>query len=97
MPSQQQALHGLDNIPASAIEKIEIINNPSARYDANGMAGIINIVLKKEKKEGLNGKVGFIAGIGALGAVASKCLSLGNRQTWPGSNLFYPIRRERST
>ena len=53
MPSQQQALHGLDNIPASAIEKIEIINNPSARYDANGMAGIINIVLKKEKKEGV--------------------------------------------
>ncbi len=58
---------GLDNIPASAVEKIEIINNPSARYDANGMAGIINIVLKKEKKEGLNGKVGFIAGLGALG------------------------------
>ncbi|MEJ7911748.1 MAG: TonB-dependent receptor, partial [Chitinophagaceae bacterium] len=33
---------GLDNIPASAIERIEIINNPSARYDANGNAGIIN-------------------------------------------------------
>ncbi|MDJ1470312.1 TonB-dependent receptor domain-containing protein [Xanthocytophaga flava] len=57
---------GLDNIPASAIEKIEIINNPSARYDANGNAGIINLVFKKEKKEGLNGKVGFSAGLGAL-------------------------------
>jgi outer membrane receptor protein involved in Fe transport len=57
---------GLDNIPASAIERIEIINNPSAKYDANGNAGIINIIYKKEKKEGLNGKVGMAAGLGAL-------------------------------
>ncbi len=57
---------GLDNIPASSIEKIEIINNPSARYDANGNAGIINIVLKKSKKEGWNGKIGFATGLGAL-------------------------------
>jgi hypothetical protein len=58
---------GLDNIPASAVEKIEIINNPSARYEANGMAGIVNIVLKKEKQEGFNGKAGLVAGIGTLG------------------------------
>ncbi len=57
---------GLDNIPASAIERIEIINNPSAKYDANGMAGIINIIMKKESKEGFNGKVGFTTGLGAL-------------------------------
>lgn len=57
---------GLDNIPASAIERVEIINNPSARYDANGMAGIINIIMKSEKKEGLSGKAGIIAGVGAL-------------------------------
>lgn len=57
---------GLDNIPASAIEKIEIINNPSAKYDANGNAGIINIIYKKNKKEGFNGKVGFTSGLGAL-------------------------------
>lgn len=57
---------GLDNIPASAIERIEIINNPSAKFDANGMAGIINIIMKKEKNEGLNGKFGLTAGIGAL-------------------------------
>ncbi|MCF8462168.1 MAG: TonB-dependent receptor family protein [Flavobacteriales bacterium] len=57
---------GLDNIPASAIEKIEIINNPSAKYDANGNAGIINIIFKKEEKNGLNGKVGLTGGLGAL-------------------------------
>jgi outer membrane receptor protein involved in Fe transport len=56
----------LDNIPASAIEKIEIINNPSAKYDANGNAGVINIIYKKNKQEGFNGKVGLAAGLGAL-------------------------------
>lgn len=57
---------GLENIPASAIEKIEIINNPSAKYDANGSAGIINIILKKQDKNGFNGKVGLSGGLGAL-------------------------------
>ncbi|MFM9944081.1 MAG: TonB-dependent receptor domain-containing protein, partial [Bacteroidia bacterium] len=57
---------GLDNIPSSAIEKIEIINNPSSKYDANGNAGIINIVMKKNKQEGFNGKVGFTTGLGSL-------------------------------
>lgn len=56
----------LDNIPASAIEKIEVINNPSAKYDANGNAGIINIIYKKNKQEGFNGKIGLSTGLGAL-------------------------------
>ncbi len=57
---------GLDNLPASAIEKIEIINNPSAKYDASGNAGIINIIYKKNNQEGFNGKAGLTAGLGAL-------------------------------
>ena len=57
---------GLDNIPASSIERIEIINNPSSKYDANGNAGIINIIMKKDKQEGFNGKVGIAGGVGAL-------------------------------
>jgi outer membrane receptor protein involved in Fe transport len=57
---------GLDNLPASAIERIEIINNPSAIYDANGNAGIINIIYKKNKQEGFNGKIGIMGGLGAL-------------------------------
>ena len=55
---------GLDNIPAANIERIEIINNPSAKYNAMGMAGIINIIYKKEKSEGLHGEMGLAIGMG---------------------------------
>jgi outer membrane receptor protein involved in Fe transport len=48
----------LDQIPADAIEKVEVITNPSAKYDASGStAGILNLVLKKNKKSGYNGMV----------------------------------------
>ncbi len=46
---------GLQQLQASLIEKVEVITNPSARYEAEGMSGIINIVLKKERREGFNG------------------------------------------
>lgn len=57
---------GLDNIPASNIAQIEIINNPSAKYDAKGLAGLINIIYKKEKESGLNGDVSVNVGVGEL-------------------------------
>lgn len=52
----------LQSLPASSIENVEVITNPSAKYDAQGMTGIINIVTKREKKFGLNGSVR--AGVG---------------------------------
>ncbi|MCO5248773.1 MAG: TonB-dependent receptor [Chitinophagales bacterium] len=51
----QQAI--LESLPANSIESIEVITNPSAKYDADGTAGIINIVLKKNYNRGLNGIV----------------------------------------
>ena len=52
----------LKQLPADAIEKVEVITNPSARYDAEGTAGILNIVLKQSKTAGLNGSVNVYAG-----------------------------------
>jgi ferric enterobactin receptor len=53
---------GLQQLQGSQIEKVEIITNPSARYEAEGMSGVINIVLKKERKEGFNGSFEIITG-----------------------------------
>jgi len=47
----------LKQMDASLIEKVEVITNPSARYDAEGEVGIINIIMKKDKREGGNGSV----------------------------------------
>ncbi|QTN38356.1 TonB-dependent receptor [Cryomorphaceae bacterium] len=52
----------LRQLPGDLIESVEVITNPSARYDAEGEAGIINIVLKKERRGGLNGSVQAVAG-----------------------------------
>lgn len=54
----------LSGMAASSVQKIEIMAKPSARYDAGGSGGIINIVKKKNRKQGVNGSVGIGAGQG---------------------------------
>ena len=54
---------GLRQLPANMIERVEVITNPSARYEAEGMAGVINIILKKENNQGFNGSFEVITGV----------------------------------
>lgn len=53
----------LNSIPATMIKEIEIITNPSSRYAAEGSAGIVNIILKKEQRRGLNGNFSLGTGL----------------------------------
>jgi outer membrane cobalamin receptor len=62
-PSVMDAQDALQQIPASAIKSIELMTNPSAKYDAEGNAGIINIKLKKDNNLGLSGIVNANSGL----------------------------------
>lgn len=81
---------GLRQIQADAIDRIEIITNPSARYEAEGMAGIINIVMKKNEGSGLNGS--FSSNIGhpdnfGIGGIANYRKNKIN--IFAGSGIWY--------
>jgi outer membrane receptor protein involved in Fe transport len=66
---RNSSLSNTDRIPASSVESIEIINNPSARYDADADGGIINITLKKNTTKGFNGAATLGGGFGDRGRV----------------------------
>ncbi|WP_201980684.1 outer membrane beta-barrel family protein [Hymenobacter rubidus] len=84
----------LDQLPASSIQNIEVVTNPSSRYDAEGSAGIINIVLKKERQDGWNGQANATAGTGGK---YNTSLSLNYHQG--KFNVFgsYDFREDRRT
>ena len=71
-----------NQIPASSIESIEIINNPTAKYDANAESGIINIKLKKNKQNGINGAVALGAGLGSRGRINSSFIVNQKTKKW---------------
>lgn len=75
-PTILDAQEALQQVPASTIQDIEIITNPSAKYDPEGVAGIINVVLKKNKSLGISGLANLSGGLndkyGADGLVEIK-------------------------
>lgn len=68
----------LDALPANMVERIELVTNPSAKYDPDGTSGIINIVLKKNKLRGINGNVNIS---GATGNILNGSTSLSMRNS----------------
>ena len=68
------SLANTDELPASSIESIEIINTPGANYDANAESGIINIKLKKNKQKGTNGAIVIGGGYGSRPRVNSSII-----------------------
>ena len=62
-PAPIQGSDGLRQIPAGSVGNIEIITNPSAKYDPDGTAGIVNVILKKEKDKGISGAINVSAGL----------------------------------
>ncbi len=96
-PSVLSAQDALQQIPAGSIKNIEIMTNPSAKYDATGTAGIINIILKKDSNLGLSGMADLTGGLNdKYGGnfifqyrTSSVNYNFGvnfNRRTFPGSN-----------
>ena len=99
-PSGMAASDNLKQIPSNMIEKIEVITNPSARYEAEGTSGIINIILKKDKRNGFNGSFDVTGGYPAQAGLGANLnyrkgkingfLNYGlNYQRGPGSGFLY--------
>lgn len=94
-PSALVGLNGTDalrNLPAEAIEKVEVITSPSARYDAEGTAGILNIILRKGKITGFNGSINITGGNPALLRIAPN-LNYRTKKFNLFSNLGYSYRK----
>lgn len=77
-----EGANALQSIPADQIEKIEVITNPSSKFEASGTAGILNIILKKTKKTGFNGSI-----VGSIGYLPKT--SLNTNLSWRKGNLTW--------
>ncbi|KUJ60709.1 TonB-dependent receptor [Flavobacteriaceae bacterium CRH] len=79
---KNSAITNMDQIAASSIESIEVINNPTAKYDANAESGIINIKLKKNNQNGVNAAFVLGGGFGAKGRLNSSVLLNNKTEKW---------------
>nr|WKN37725.1 TonB-dependent receptor [Tunicatimonas sp. TK19036] len=97
--SNTELIRLLESTPAENIEKLEIMDNPPAKYDAEGNAGIINIVRKEQAAQGLNGNIGLTLGYGRY-PKASPSLNLNYRQgkiNLFGNYSYYYSQRYQNT
>ncbi|KAF2328626.1 TonB-dependent receptor domain-containing protein [Flavobacterium ginsenosidimutans] len=79
---KNSAITNMNQIPASSIESIEVITSPTAKYDANAESGIINIKLKKNNLNGINGAAVLGGGFGAKGRLSSSALLNYKNDKW---------------
>lgn len=87
----------LRQIPAEMIKKVEVITNPSAKYEAEGTAGIINIITKKKTLEGVNGSVSGAAGTrnsNLFSNISIKKKKIGSTFSFGGGAWYAPFRSE---
>src|SRR5450432_1608231 len=75
----------LQSIPASQIKSIEVVTSPGAKYDAEGTGGIINIILKDSKVQGINGNINVSAGT----RLENASLNLNARKNNFGMNAYF--------
>ncbi|MBH8568144.1 TonB-dependent receptor [Microvirga sp. STS02] len=88
----------LKGIPAEQIKSVEVITTPPAKYDGEGTAGIINIVLKKGVEQGLNGRIGTSLGSrnsGVNGSLNFKTKKLGFTSSGGTGGWYGPNKSER--
>ncbi|NOU60334.1 outer membrane beta-barrel family protein [Marinifilum caeruleilacunae] len=85
-PSVMASSKTLGTITADMIDRVEVVTNPSAKYDAEGTSGIINIILKKDNKKGLNGAV-----TANVGSPKNYSFGLGMNRRTEKLNLFTQI------
>jgi outer membrane receptor protein involved in Fe transport len=88
---RNSTLSATDRIPASSVESIEIVNNPTARYDADAEGGIVNIILKKNGSDGTNGSVALGGGYGAKSRISTAVLFNHQKGKW-NTGLAYDSR-----
>jgi len=86
----------LSAIPADNLEAIEVITTPSSKYDAEGGAGILNIITKKKKDEGLDGNVSLTARRTAVNSESGSAFLNGRKGKWDVYSNFYFVNRQRA-
>ncbi|MCF6405923.1 TonB-dependent receptor [Chitinophaga filiformis] len=91
----EQLVNLLSGMSADDIEKIELLSTPSSKYDAEGSAGMINIVLKKDKQQGTNGTLSVTGGYG-YGEKAAASINISHNAAKVNSYGSYSYNLNRS-